>query len=122
MLSLILSSESSFKIASFSLLLLPGETIKPVLLFSLSSWIPATFVPITGFPSDIASSIIYGKSSYSKEGFNLDVKRRGCNPIEWYEKLKRNFDKPDYFQTEKAKKIAMKELEKRKKEINLILS
>ncbi len=55
---------------------------------------------------------------FSKTGFYTDVKRRQCTPLSWYEKLKKNFDKPDYFRTEEAKKIAMEELEKRKEEFS----
>lgn len=54
---------------------------------------------------------------YSKEGFDLDVKRRNCKSIEWYNYLLKNLEKENYFQTEEAKKIAIDELKKREKEM-----
>jgi len=53
---------------------------------------------------------------FSKSGFNVDVKRRGCPPIEWYNYLFKNINKENYFQTNEAKEIAAKELENRKNE------
>ncbi|MEK6938441.1 MAG: HD domain-containing protein [Nanoarchaeota archaeon] len=50
---------------------------------------------------------------FSKVGFYADIKRRKCTHFFWYEKLKKNFEKQNYFQTEEAKKIAIEELEKR---------
>lgn len=53
---------------------------------------------------------------FSKPGFDIDVKRRGCPPIEWHNYLSKNIEKPNYFYTEEAKTIARDELEKRKNE------
>lgn len=50
---------------------------------------------------------------FSKVGFYADIKRRKCTHLWWYEKLKKNFEKQNYFQTDKAKQIAVEELEKR---------
>lgn len=53
---------------------------------------------------------------FSKPGFDIDIKRRGCPPIEWYNYLLKNIEKPNYFYTSGAKEIAIKELENRKNE------
>lgn len=60
-------------------------------------------------------------SRFSKIGFNIDIKRRKCTPLFWYEKLKKNFEKQNYFQTKKAKQIAIEELEKIKKGDKIIM-
>jgi len=59
---------------------------------------------------------------FSKIGFYVDIKRRKCTPLFWYEKLKKNFNKQNYFQTEEAKQIAKEELEKRHDEFSKNLS
>ena len=55
---------------------------------------------------------------FSKVGFYVDIKRRECTSLFWYEKLKKNFDKQNYFQTKEAKQIAIEELEKRHDEFS----
>jgi len=50
---------------------------------------------------------------FSKVGFYADIKRRKCTHLFWYEKLKKNFEKQNYFQTAEAKQMAIEELEKR---------
>ena len=53
---------------------------------------------------------------FSKRGFDLDVKRRGCAPSFWRDYLKKNIDKPGYFLTLEAKQIAIEELKNRSEE------
>jgi hypothetical protein len=57
---------------------------------------------------------------YSKVGFWLDVKRRRSNPLDWYEKLKLNFDKPRYFNLAEGVNLAKELLEERKLEFESV--
>jgi len=71
------------------------------------------------FPNLIEEKIVRDADKlwrYSQKGFFLDVKRRGCTPQDWYGKLLKNFEKPNYFYTEQAKAIAKLEIASRKKE------
>jgi len=52
--------------------------------------------------------------SFSKLGFQADIRRFGLFPKECYEMAVKRVDMPNYFNTESAKKIARKELEKNK--------
>ena len=72
-------------------------------------------------PKSVEESIVRDSDKlwrYSKKGFFLDVKRRSCQPIEWYNKLLENLSKKDYFWLDISKDIALSELEKRKKEFS----
>jgi len=53
---------------------------------------------------------------FSKTGFCTDLKRRDYSPSEWREFLAKQIDSPNYFYSETGKKIARRELEKRKEE------
>ena len=53
---------------------------------------------------------------FSKKGFSTDINRRQCEWTYWHNYLLGNINKPNYFLTEEARKIAIKELKMRKKE------
>jgi len=56
---------------------------------------------------------------FSKKGFWTDVKRGNRTPKERYEMLMEKIDSPNFFYSDSAKKIARKELERRRSEFIL---
>lgn len=57
--------------------------------------------------------------TYSKLGFMADIKRFGLTPKKCYDMAVNRIDMSDYFNTKSAKKLAEKEIIKRKSNFNL---